>query len=44
MPRLKEKYNEEVKGRLQERFSITNQHAVPRLEKIVLNIGLGEAV
>ena len=44
MPRLKEKYNEEVKGRLQERFSITNQHAVPRLEKIVVNMGVKGAV
>lgn len=42
-PRLKTQYREEVIGKLQKEFGIDNVMAVPRLEKIVLNIGLGEA-
>ncbi len=43
-PRLKEKYANEVKAKLRERFSITNDHAAPRLVKIVVNMGIGKAV
>lgn len=43
VPRLKVQYTEEVAGKLQQEFGIDNTMAVPRLEKIVLNIGLGEA-
>ena len=43
-PRLKEKYAKEVKTRLKERFAIGNDHAVPRLLKIVVNMGVGQAV
>jgi large subunit ribosomal protein L5 len=43
-PRLKEKYANEVKAKLRERFSITNDHAAPRLMKIVVNMGIGKAV
>jgi large subunit ribosomal protein L5 len=44
VPRLKTYYADEVVGQLVQRFGYTNQHAVPQLEKIVLNIGVGEAV
>src|SRR5215212_1114900 len=40
MARLKEKYDQEVKPRLKERFQIENDHAVPRLTKIVINMGV----
>jgi large subunit ribosomal protein L5 len=36
-------YNDEVVSKLQSEFGIDNIMAVPRIEKIVLNIGLGEA-
>ena len=41
--RLKEKYNQEIRPALQKELGLTNLMAVPRLEKIVLNMGLGEA-
>jgi large subunit ribosomal protein L5 len=41
--RLREKYNSELKAALQKELGLTNTMAVPRLEKIVLNMGLGEA-
>ncbi|WP_058186111.1 50S ribosomal protein L5 [Terracidiphilus gabretensis] len=41
--RLKEKYHKEIKQALQKELSLENPMAVPRLEKIVLNMGLGEA-
>jgi len=44
VPRLKQRYREEVMPRLQKEFSITNVMAVPRIEKISLNMGMGEAV
>jgi len=44
MARLKEKYREEVVPRLMELSGFENIMQVPRLEKIVLNIGLGEAI
>ena len=43
LPRLRKRYEEEVVGELQKEFGIGNVMAVPRVEKIVLNIGLGEA-
>ena len=43
VPRLKQLYRDEVAGKLQKEFGITNSMAVPRLEKIVLNMGVGEA-
>ena len=42
--RLKDKYAKEVAPALRKEFGIDNVMAVPRLEKIVLNMGLGEAV
>lgn len=44
MARLKDKYVNEVVPGLQEKFNYKNVMAIPKLEKIVLNIGLGEAV
>src|SRR5262252_6396596 len=42
--RLKEKYSKEVAPALRKEFGIDNPMAVPRVEKVVLNMGLGEAV
>jgi len=41
--RLKEKYKKEIKQALQKELGLENSMAVPRLEKIVINMGLGEA-
>ncbi|MEL6429405.1 MAG: 50S ribosomal protein L5 [Planctomycetota bacterium] len=42
--RLKEKYTSEVRTKLSEDFGIKNHHAIPRLEKIVINMGVKGAV
>ena len=42
-PRLIETFRKEIAGQLQEKFKYGNVHQIPRLEKIVLNIGVGEA-
>ena len=42
-PRLKEKYKNEVVAKLIEELGIENVNCVPRLEKIVVNMGVGEA-
>ena len=44
MAQLKERYQKEVIPRLMEHYGYQNVMRVPRLEKIVLNIGLGEAI
>lgn len=44
MARLKEKYTNEIMGKLKEKFGYKNIMQIPRLEKIVVNIGLGEAI
>ncbi len=44
MARLKDKYLNEVVPGLQEQFKYTNVMAIPKLDKVVINIGLGEAV
>jgi large subunit ribosomal protein L5 len=44
MPRLKDRYRTEVISALQEEFKYDNPMRVPRLEKIVVNIGMGEAL
>jgi large subunit ribosomal protein L5 len=44
VPRLKNKYKDEVVGLLQKEFNYTNNMQVPKLEKIVLNMGLGDAI
>ncbi|MDP2181221.1 MAG: 50S ribosomal protein L5 [Actinomycetota bacterium] len=43
VPRFKEKYREEVVQALMERFGYDNVNEVPRLEKIVVNMGVGIA-
>ena len=43
MARLKDRYNEEIAPSLKERFGIENPMRIPRLEKIVVNMGVGEA-
>jgi large subunit ribosomal protein L5 len=43
MARLKDRYNEEIALALKERFGIGNPMRIPRLEKIVVNMGVGEA-
>jgi large subunit ribosomal protein L5 len=42
-PRLQVYYEDRVRGKLGEEFGFTNPYRVPRLEKIVINVGLGEA-
>ena len=44
MSLLKERYRSEIAPRLMERYQYQNVMQVPRLSKVVLNIGLGEAV
>ena len=43
-PRLKVYYEESIRPRLQQQFGLTNVHEIPKLTKIVLNVGVGEAV
>ena len=43
-PRLKEKYHADVKGPLKERLGVANDMQVPRFSKIVVNMGVGEAI
>jgi large subunit ribosomal protein L5 len=42
-PRLKKVYNETIRNALKEQFKYDNEMQIPRLEKIVLNMGVGEA-
>ena len=42
-PRLKTQYEETIRPKLQEEFSYGNVMQIPRVEKVVVNIGLGEA-
>jgi len=41
-PRLKQRYRQQIVPRVQQEHEIANVMAVPRLEKIVLNVGLGQ--
>tara|TARA_S200000501_G_C20677822_1_gene679283 strand:+ start:118 stop:252 length:135 start_codon:yes stop_codon:yes gene_type:complete len=41
-PRLKEKYNKEIVQSLMSKLNFKNINAVPKIEKIVLNMGLGQ--
>ncbi len=43
-PRLKAQYKDKVRAALKEEFSYKNDMQIPRLDKIVLNMGVGEAV
>src|SRR5215510_2434678 len=42
-PRLKARYRDEIAGRLREQFGYGNPMQIPRLVKIVVNMGVGEA-
>ena len=44
MSRLFEQYNSEIKKSMQEKFKYGNVMEIPKLEKIVINIGVGDAV
>ncbi len=44
IPRLLEKYRNEIVPKMVETFSLKNKMAVPKLEKIVVNMGVGEAL
>src|SRR5690625_7453610 len=44
MARLKELYDNELRSKLQEQLGLENIMAVPRISKITLNMGVGEAV
>ncbi len=44
MSRLLERYKKDIIAELQKEFKIRNPMAVPRLEKIVINVGVGEAI
>jgi large subunit ribosomal protein L5 len=44
IPRLLEKYRNEISPKMIETFKLKNRMAVPRLEKIVVNMGVGEAL
>jgi large subunit ribosomal protein L5 len=44
VPRLREQFDKEIRGKLTEQFGYANVMQVPRLDKVVLNMGIGEAV
>jgi large subunit ribosomal protein L5 len=44
MSRLRELYKTKIQAELQEKLELSNKHAVPKIEKIILNMGVGEAV
>ncbi len=43
-PRMKTIYREQIRASLKEQFGYTNEMQIPKLDKIVLNMGIGEAV
>ncbi len=43
LPRMQHSYRDEIRGKLQSEFGYANPMQVPKLEKIVLNMGVGEA-
>lgn len=44
MARLKERYQKEIIPLLMKRFNYTNLYQVPRIEKVVINVGIGKAL
>jgi large subunit ribosomal protein L5 len=44
VPRLKRQYEQDIVPRLMERFGLKSRMAAPRLKKVTLNIGVGEAI
>ena len=43
-PRLKSEYRQRIRAAMKEQFGYTNEMQIPKLDKIVLNMGIGEAV
>lgn len=43
MPRLKKKYNEQIKESLKERFKYSNPMLIPQMKKVIISMGIGEA-
>ncbi|MEM9600798.1 MAG: 50S ribosomal protein L5 [Pseudomonadota bacterium] len=43
-PRLAAVYRDEIRGQLKEQFGYTNELQIPKVDKVVLNMGLGEGV
>ena len=43
-PRLRAQFDKEIRGKLTEQFGYANVMQVPRLDKVVLNMGVGDAV
>jgi large subunit ribosomal protein L5 len=43
-PRLKAEYRQRIRATMKEQFGYTNEMQIPKLDKIVLNMGIGEAV
>lgn len=43
-PRLKKEYRERVRAAMKSQFGYTNEMQVPKLDKIVINMGVGEAI
>src|SRR5207237_5743890 len=44
MARLKERYQKDIAPAIAKEFGIKNRMAIPRLDKIVVNMGMGEAI
>ncbi|MHC1746694.1 MAG: 50S ribosomal protein L5 [Negativicutes bacterium] len=44
MARLKDKFNEEISKALMEKFGYKNVMQIPKIEKVIINMGVGEAV
>ncbi len=44
VPRLKREYEEQIRSKLKEQFGYANDLEIPQLDKVVLNMGIGEAV
>lgn len=42
VPRLKQHYEERARPRLREEFGFTNPHQIPKVSKVVINVGVGE--
>ena len=42
IPRLKISYEKEIVAKLMQKLSVKNKHEVPRIDKIILNMGVGE--
>ena len=43
-PRLKQIYRDTIREKMQEQFNYSNPMMVPKLDKVVINMGVGEAV